>query len=596
MRGLNKITFLFLISLLFLGKARAQVVTAQASSKQVQVGTPFDYAIVINTNANSYSAPNFNGLSVVGGPNQSTSMQSVNGQMSVQLTLSWNLVAPREGKFTIGTATVMAGQQKYETAPVTVEAVKGAVNQQPQSGGQTNTNYSSPSGADYYVRTSVDKPKCYIGEQITIVQKVYARNSIVGYKKYINPAYDGFYCQNLESPTKGQLVVENIDGLQYITHEASRTLATANKTGKITLTPVEGEIVIRRQTNAKPRNVFEQFFGAPATEDIPVVVKSRPITIEVLPLPEAGKPESFNGAVGNFSAKTEVTRNQLKANDAFNLKITISGKGNLKLLGSPPVRLPDGFESYEPKITEGTNSKTFDYLVIPRQEGDFTLDNIEFSFFNLDTKKYVAIPSGQIKIKVLPGDPNSQGTQVYSSQTQIKETENDIRYIKKGNFTLLKSDTEFFNSFMHLLLLAVPVLLLLTGIAIRNKHLKNNSNQVLVRERKAARLAKKQLLSAEKLAGQNKKDEFYTEILTALNNYLSHKLNIPVSDLSRDTVNKTLNEKQIEQTLLTKLLSTIETCEYAKYAPGAVSGDLQAVHKDTVTLITELEEKLNRKA
>src|SRR5690606_3126679 len=138
------------------------------------------------------------------------------------------------------------------------------------------------------------------------------------------------------------------------------------------------------------------------------------------------------------------TRKELKANDALNLKMTISGKGNLKLLSPPVLNLPEGFETYEPKATENGTSKTFDYLIIPRSEGTYTLNNLDFSYFNLDTKKYVTIPSGQIVIRVLPPDPNSPGTQVYSAHSQVKDVENDIRYIKKGNFILSKTDSEFF--------------------------------------------------------------------------------------------------------------------------------------------------------
>jgi len=354
--------------------------------------------------------------------------------------------------------------------------------------------------------------------------------------------------------------------------------------------------VIRKQASSKPKNIFEQFFGANGYEDITVNAYSKPVTIEVLPLPEENRPEGFNGAVGNFQYKVQVTRNQLKANEAFNLKMTISGKGNLKLIGAPILALPEGFETYEPKTSDNVNSKTFDYLVIPRNEGEFSLTGLDFSYFNLENKKYVTIPAGEIKMNVLPADPGSSGAQVYTSQSQVKQTENDIRYIKKGDFVLLKSETEFFNSFNHFMLLISPILGLMAVLFLRRNHIKNNSNQVLVKERKAARLAKKQLLAAEKLMLENKKDEFYTEILNALNNYLSHKLNIPAADLSREKINAVLVQKQIEGSTLSKLTSTLDTSEYAKYAPGAVSGDLQLVYKDTVDLVTDLEQQLTRKA
>lgn len=593
---MNRIKFWITVlfsSVLLCQNNKAQSFYAQVSSKKVQVGVPFDYAVVISVSANNFTQPNLKDFDIVSGPNQSNSVQYVNGTMSQQMVISYGLVAKKEGKFTIGPASIISGGQKLETAPITIEAVKGAVS----SSGTDDPQYNSKvSGGDLFIRTGTSKNKCFIGEQVTITQKVYCRHQIIGFQKFSQPTYDGFYSQAQESVSKGQLSMENVDGVNYYTYELFRTVAIANKAGKINLTPIEGDVVIRKQSNAKPKNIFEQFFGASAYEDIPVTIRSKPMTIEVLPLPEGGKPENFNGAVGSFQSKVQVTRNELKANEAFNLKMTISGKGNLKLVSPPDFSLPEGFEKYEPKISENTTSKTFDYIVIPRSEGEYILKGLDFSYFNLDTKKYVTIPSEEIKIKVLPPDPNSPGTQVYTPQSQVKETENDIRYIKKGDFVLVKTETEFFNSTGHVLLLITPVLGLLLGLFLRRNHIRNNSNQILVKERKAAKLAKKQLLHAEKLMHANKKDEFYTEVLTALNNYLSHKLNIPVADLSRENVNKVLVQKQIDESLLNKLVATLNTCEYAKYAPGAVSGDLAAVYKDTADLVMNLEQQLSRKA
>jgi hypothetical protein len=584
-----------LSSVLLFQHNKAQNFYAQVSSKRVQVGVPFEYAVVIAVNASNFVAPNLKDFDIVSGPNQSNSVQYVNGSMSQQMIISYGLVAKKEGKLTIGPASVVSGGQKLETAAITIEAVKGNANAGGANEGDPQFN-SKISGGDLFIRTGINKNKCYLGEQITIIQKVYCRLQIIGFQKFSQPTYDGFYSQAQESVSKGQLAMENIDGVNYYTYELFRTVAIANKTGKINLTPIEGDVVVRKQTNTKPRNIFEQFFGAAGYEDIPVTTRSKPMAIEVLPLPEEGKPESFNGAVGNFQSKVIVTRNELKANEAFNLKMTITGKGNLKLLTPPALNLPEGFESYEPKISESASAKTFDYLVIPRSEGDYALKNINFSYFDLDAKKYITIPSGEIKIKVLPPDPNSPGTQVYSPQSQVKETENDIRYIKKGNFVLTKRETEFFNSPGHIVLMIAPLLGLIIALVTRKIYIKNNSDLVLVKERKAAKLAKKQLVHAEKLMQANKKDEFYTEVLTALNNYLSHKLNIPVADLSRENVNKVLVQKQVEGSLQAKLTTTLDTCEYAKYAPGAVSGDLQAVYKDTIDLITNIEEQLSKKS
>lgn len=587
---------LLVVSCLFVFSTQAQSFYSQVSSKRVQVGVPFEFAIVLTVSGTNYVPPSFKEFDVVSGPNQSNSVQYTNGVMSQQIVISYGLVPKKEGKVTIGAASVVAGGQKLETTPITLEVVKGAAGNQTNSNQTDDPKYSNKvSGGDVFIRTGVSKNKCYVGEQVTITQKVYSRLQMIGFQKFAQPTYDGFYSQAQESTSKGQAIVENVDGVNYYTYELFRSSAIANKTGKISLSPVEGDVVVRRQTNAKPKNIFEQFFGSAGYEDVPVSVKSKSLVVEVLDVPQEGRPASYYGAVGDFSYKVATTRNELKANDAFNLKMTISGKGNIKLIDAPKLNLPESFETYDPKISESGNTKTFDYLIIARSEGEFKLENLDFSYFSLDQKKYITIPAPEIKINVLPADPNSKGAQVYVQQSQVKETENDIRYIKKGDFVLLKSETEFFNSSLHILLLILPLLALGTGLFLRRNYIKNNSNVVLVKERKAAKLAKKQLVNAEKLMQQNKKDEFYTEILMALNSYIGNKLNIPVADLSREKITTVLNQKQVDPQSTAKLVSTLETSEYAKYAPGAVSGDLQQVYKNTMELITDLEEQLNKK-
>lgn len=595
----NKINKAVLIlTLLFIGfSLHAQSpVYAQVSSKKVQVGVPFEYAIVITVNANNYSPPNFSEFSVISGPNQSSSTQWVNGVVSQQMTLSWGLVAKKEGKFTIGPAVVNGANQKHETNAIVIEAVKGAPSQNPGSGSDDPKFSNKVSGGDLFIRTGVSKNKCYIGEQVTITQKVYSRHQLVGFQKFSQPTYDGFYAMAQESTSKGQQAMEIVDGVNYYTYELFRSVCIANKTGKINLNSIEGDIVIRKASQSKPRNIFEQFFGGGGYEDVPVTTRSKALTVEVLALPEEGKPLNFNGAVGNFSYKAEVTRTELKANDAFNLKLQISGKGNLKLLDAPKLNLPEGFETYDPKISENGNSKTFDFLVIPRTEGEFELTDLDFSYFNLETKKYVVIPANNIKIKVLPPDPNATGAQVYTPQNTIKESENDIRYIKKGDFDLIQADKEFFHSSSHWTLMISPVLLLFVALGLRKNYISKNSDLVAVKQRKAVRIAKKQLSNAEKLMQLNKKDDFYTEILNAINHYLSSKLNIPAAELSRDNIQKNLLDKKVEEQTVNNTLKTIETSEYAKYAPGAVSGDLSSVYNNTVELITTLEEQINKRS
>ncbi|MGZ4043698.1 MAG: BatD family protein [Bacteroidia bacterium] len=588
MRSFKNKYLLPLLGILFAFHSFAQAVYTQVSSKKVQVGVPFECALVITVGANSYSSPGFKDFEVVSGPFESRMTQNVNGVVSSQITLSWGLVARKEGKFTIGPAVVNAGNQKYETAPVTIEVTKGATSQ----GSDANAGVSVNDG-ELFIKTIPTKTKLYVGEQLTVTHKLFSRLSLVGMKKYDAPVFDGFWTKKLDVPSSA--IQENIDGVVYLTAEIEKHLLYANSPGKKTIASISPIYVVRKISNKKPRSFWEQFVNGQQYEDIEVKAKSNAITIEVLPLPEEGKPASFNGAVGKLNYKVETNTQTLKANEALNLKITISGNGNFPLMDAPKLNLPESFESYDPKVSEAANAKSFDYLVVPRNEGEFILKDLDFSYFNTETKKYNTIQSPEIKITVLPPDPNSAGAQVYTPHNEVKETENDIRYIKKGNFELSKTETEFFNSPLHITGIFLPVLSLGALLVIRRKHIKNNSNIALVKERKAAKVARKQLVNAEKLMQQNKKDEFYTEVLTAINNYLSNKLNIPVSELSRDNIQRTLLEKHVDGNYILKVLATIETSEYAKYAPGAVSGDLNAVYNDTINLVTGLEEQLNKK-
>lgn len=579
--------------------------TAQVSSKKVQVGSPFELAFTIGVQASNFTPPNLNDFEVVAGPNQSSSIQIVNGAVSQQVVISYGLVPKKEGKLTIGPATINSGNQKIASNPITVEAVKGNVNT--SSGGnedENNAAYKSKvSGDEVFIRTFVSKTKCYQGEQITVTQKVYSRYDVVGIKDAKLPSYSGFWTQQQDKNIQVQPQQENLEGVQYVSFEYTKTFAFPTKSGELTIEPTDLELVIRKASNRKPRNIFEQFFGNGGYEDVIAKIKSKPVKINVMELPEAGKPINYNGAVGNFTYKVETNKQSLKANEALNLKISINGKGNLKLIDAPKLNLPESFEVYDPKINENigtagsvSGSKSFDYLIIPREEGTYQLDDLTFSYFNPETGQYVTLPSPGITLQVLPGDPNAVATISTPSKNEVMETENDIRYIKKGNFELEKQETEFFNSFGHIALLLLLPLGLIGALIGHRSYLKNNSNIALVNERKAGKMARKQLIAAEKQMKSGNKDLFYTEILTALNQYLSYKLILPVAELSKESIRQHLQSKQVNDTIQQTLFSTLDSCEYAKYAPGVVSGDLNKVYQDTVLLITNLEEQLQRKS
>jgi hypothetical protein len=488
-----------------------------------------------------------------------------------------------------------------------IDEVKG--NPQPQQQNQSqqqpsdkekNQYASDLSNDDLFVRTYLSKTKCYLGEQVTITQKVYSRVDLRGFQNVKFPPYNGFWAQQENTNQQINLKQENVNGVNYYVADYNKVYLFPQRVGLITIEPVELECIVRRQTKRQPRNIFEQFFGAGGYEDVAVKVKSKPVKVEVIDLPTQNKPIDFTGAVGDFSFKVDISKNEVKANDALNLKFTISGTGNIKLVEPMKLNLPESFEQYDPKIIESIKtiggvggSKIYDYLIIPREKGDFILSNLGFSYFNVLKKKYISIPSPEITLHVLEGD--GENAQIISSnKKEIKETENDLRYIKTGDLNLTHKEDEFFSSIIHYLFLLIPFIAFIFAILFKKNQIKANSNLKLVKERKAAKLAKKQLSVAEKYLNLKNKDLFFNEVLNALNNYVGDKFNMSVVDLSKEKISDMLLTKQVNEQTIQQLLEMLNTCEYAKYAPSSVTGDLNKVYLNTLELISDIEKQIKR--
>ncbi|MDP2387979.1 MAG: BatD family protein [Bacteroidota bacterium] len=604
-RNKKSIGFLF-VFLLVSAHIFAQKFTAQVSKNKLAVGEVFQLTFTINASASNFKAPNLTDYDVYSGPNQSTSMQIINGNMSQSISLSYLLSPKKEGKFTIGAASIVVSGTKLESNSIVIE-VKGSAQ---QSGGtSSNSNKSNPptntqgqyssanSDDDLFIKTFVSKKSCYLGEQIVVTQKVYSRLNLRGFQNYKMPVFNGFWSQNEDNRNKQiQLQTENLDGIQYYVAEFTKSYLFPQRSGSLTLEPMEVDCIVRQRSSKQPQNIFDQFFGG-GYEDKVVKAKSKPVTIDVKALPEAGKPANFNGAVGNFSLKTELSKEKVVANQSVNLKLSITGKGNIKLTDAPKINFPEGFETFEPKVNENyseggsfSGTKTYDYLIIPRQAGDFTIKDLGFSYFDPEKKSYVTVPAPEFNINVSP-DPNAVNNeaQVYSPKNTIEEKQNDIRYLKSGDLNLKPNDELFFSSWKHYLLLALPVLAFIGFIGVSKNISKRNSDVVAVKGRKAAKLAKKHLTAAEKFKNSNNKDAFYHEVFVALNGYVGDKLNIPVADLNKQNIETHLLNKQVSTETIKKLLDTLNDCEVARYAPAAVTAEINTVYNNTAQLIETIE-------
>lgn len=577
----------------------AQKLTTAVSKNRVAVGEAFQIQFSLNGPGSGIKIPNMNDFDVYQGPFQSSSTSITNGSISQSTSLTYVIAAKKEGKFTIGPASVSVNGTTVQSNAIIIEVVKGNPNTSSQ-GNQGAQNVSPPSANNdnnILIKAVVDKSKAYVGEQVAVTFKLYFRVDILQLNVTSMPAFDGFFLQDAKENSNQSS--ETIDGVTYAVTEVKRTFAIPQHTGKLTIDPFEVECTVRQKSNRKPRDIFEQMMGT-GYENVSVKARSKPISIDVIPLPENNKPADFNGAVGDYTYKVELSKDKVKANDAVNLLITLSGKGNIKLIDPPKVGFPEDFETYDPKTKEnisvgagGVNgSKTFDYLVIPRHEGDYKIDHLNFTFFNPSKNEYVTIPSPELSLHVDKGDAGSNGNaSVYTPNTkeEPRVLGNDIRYIKTGDPKLQDKDDYFFGSPLFYLGVISPVLFFIILLVYRKRDREQNSDAVAVKSRKATKMAKKRLSSAEQHLKSNNKEQFYQEISQALYGYIGDKLNISGANLSRENILLILRNRAVKEETISQLMQTLDNCEYARYAPAAVSGDLTSIYNSTVELITKIE-------
>ncbi len=599
---MKKAIILFLLITSFANQLLAQKLTAQASKTTVAVGEPFQVTFSLNGNGNDLKIAHLNEFEIYQGPYNSSSTTVVNGVVSQSFSLTYVIGAKKEGKFTLGPATVNVGGTIIQSNALTIDVGKATANSNSNNAGRQNNaqnpSAGRPAGNNIFIEAKPNKTKVYVGEELSVLYKVYTKVDILQFIISKMPSLDGCFVQ--DGKTSQAQTSETIDGENFVTGEVKKSYVIPQRTGKIVIDPMEADCIIRQQSNKRSRDIFDQLFGG-GYEEVKYKIKSRPITIEVLPLPATDKPADFSGAVGNYSFKASISKDNVKANEAINLTITITGKGNIKLIDPLKINFPEDFETYDPKITQNTTtndglggSKTFDYLIIPRHEGNYKIDHLTFSFFDPEKKEYVTLPSPEFNIHVEKGEHADAGASVYAPQNkeELKVLGDDIRYIKTNTPVFSSADEHFFGSILFYLGLLLPVLGFIAFIVIRKRNIEMNKDVVAVRERKATQMARKRLTVAEQNLKANNKEQFYMEISQALYGYVSNKLNISSANLTKEHITAVLKQKKVSEDTIANLLSTIDTCEYARYAPNAASGDLQTIYNNTVELITTLENEI----
>ncbi len=621
---MRKIIVIFTLFCLSVVKSFAQDnIEFVASAKQVvAVGETFTLSFSVNGQGTGFRLPNFQGFNVLSGPNTSTSssIRSISGRtsMTIAYTYTYYLQAVREGSFDIPAATVTVNGKNYNSNPLTIKVVRnpngvppqqGSQGQRQQGGDPKQSNQAVSGPNDVFIKAMASKNDPLQGEGIVVTYKIYTKVPIAQINISKLSSFSGFWSQNLiKENDKLQQTTQVIDGQQYVVADIRKIALFPLKSGQLVIDPLQLECVAQVKRASRSRTgdpFFDDFFNDPffntGTTNVEKSLTSNALVINVRPLPEAGKPADFSGAVGSFSFSSEIDRSRLKANEAINLKYVISGKGNIQLIDKLNVVFPPDFETYDPKITSDiktsaagiSGSQIFEYLVIPRKPGKFTIKPINFSYFDLDKKKYVTLTSPEYTIDVEKGTGES-AVVTYSgaNKEDIKYIGSDIRHINDKSFALTRLGNWFFGSPAFWLLLLIPLLLFLAVIILGRKLSARRSDTILMKNLKATKVARKRLRKAEDFLKTGKQEEFYVEISQALWGYLSDKFSIPMADLSIDSVHEALVKKNVNEEMIRQFIETLNNTEFARFAPGEKSVNMERIYNEALEIIMKIEREL----
>ena len=581
-------------------------VTFTASAPDaVAVGDQFRLSYTVNTQkVKNFRAPSIKGFDVLMGPSRSYSMQSINGNTTETLTFTYILLAQKEGEYTIPGATITANGDQMLSNSVKIKVLPADKTNSSQSGNAQSTSRSSSSGTsisnnDLFITATASKTTAYEQEAILLTYKIYTVVDLRGFDNVKLPDFKGFHSQEVELPNDRRWGLEHYKGRNYHSTIYRQFVLFPQQSGKLTIDAARFDASIEKMDAID--DPFEAFFnGGAGSIQIKKTWMTPKLTIGVKPLP-AGKPADFSGGVGEFNISSSINSTKVKTNDAITVKVVISGTGNLKLVGEPEVKFPEDFEVYDPKVDSKfrltnaglSGNKVIEYLAIPRNAGTYKIPAIKFSYFDIKSRSYKTLTTEEYTVQVEKGVGNaSQTIANFTNKEDLKVLNEDIRFIKQNDVKLSPKGEYFFGSMGYWLFYIIPGLIFIACFLIYRKQIAANANVAKVRTKKANKVAVKRMKQAGKLLAANEKDAFYDEVLKALWGYISDKLSIPVSQLSKDNIEEELRKYGVAEDLIKEFLNALNSCEFARFAPGDANQAMDKVYSDSLEVISKMENSI----
>ncbi len=558
MERMQRHILVMLALLLGAGATYAQEILFKAAVDRdaIATGDRIRLTITLSNTRERFEMPDIGGLMVLQGPYESSNVSIVNGRMSSEVTRTWILTATKPGSYTIGPAKLRVGNGVVQTDPITIEVSKGS------GPPPTDPNAARGQARDPNLFTSItlSKTKVFVGEQVTATYTLYSRYNNIELTKYDLPEMTGFWAEEINTGNKGwEPQPQVVNGVPYNVAVLKRQVLFPQKSGKLNIEPMEISCVVNRS-----------FFNR-GTE---LTISSNPSELTVVPLPSP-TPADFNGAVGELQMTVQADRTEVKANEAIQLQVRFNGKGNLKLLEAPALKLPVGFETYDPKVTDKitvnangmSGSREFEYLLIPRHEGDHELPAIGFSYFDVKSGGYRQLSAPAIIFHVLPGEGGPASSAVHPGRTDVQVLEHDIRYIRTGDPGLRPSGRLLFGSAPWLAGMAAPAVAFVLFLGWHRKRERALADVTGTRRRLADRVARKHLAEAAKLVGGAERAPFHTALSKALQGYMADKFQLGPAQLTQPMVRERLAALPDGQALADRYVELVTACDMARFAP-----------------------------
>lgn len=613
---MRKLVFLWILFAISSQAFADGKVTFTASAPDaVAVGDQFRLSYTVTTQkVRDFRAPSIKGFDVLMGPSRSqqSSIQIINGSTTStsSITFTYILMATTEGSYTIPGATILANGNQMVSNSAHIKVLpadkQGAAGNSGISHKNGAVSHSSSSGnsissQDLFVTATASKVSVFEQEAFLLTYRIYTLVDLRGFDNVKLPDFRGFHSQEVELPNDRKWSLEHYKGRNYQTTIYRQFVLFPQQSGKLTIDAARFDASIAKANQSA--DPFDAFFnGGSNYVEVKKTLLTPQVTVNVESLP-AGKPSDFSGGVGEFSISSSINSTDVKTNDAITLKIVISGTGNLKLISNPVVKFPDDFEVYDPKVDNKsrlTNSglsgnKVIEYLAIPRNPGIYKIPAVKFSYFDIKSHAYKTIATEEYELHVRKGAGNaSQSIANFTNKEDLKVLNEDIRFIKQDPVKLISRGSIFFGSTSYWLFYILPGIIFIASFVGYRKQIAANSNVVKMRTKKANKVAIKRMKMAHKLLIDNKKDDFYDEVLKALWGYIGDKLNIQVSKLSKDNIEEELHVYGVEDSLIGEFLSALNSCEFARFAPGDESQAMDKVYSASLEVITKMENSIKR--